>query len=242
MDYDKYRWQSSETNPNIHRRSIVGAEHIVDFQNRYVRGQHNLMMGCDVNIVLSTSSDVLRAARQAWTALRFAVPTVATLSEVDPAGERLLMYRVAADQEDAAAWAERTVRLLEAATWHDAHEKLSQLSLPEADSGDQTFIYIVPHNIAHYTFIVHTDHTSFDGTGIKILMSRFLANFARYVSDDTLAGQELSALQWGQEHANLLPSYTQVMADEKSLFGLEHDETATQILQDIQRTCSVSTS
>jgi hypothetical protein len=240
MDYGKCQWRRSDADPLVFVRHMVGVERFVDFENRYMRGQHTIIGGFDTVFNTSASpNDVLRAAQLAWAALRFTVPIIAAVSSTDASDEGTLLYRVASSSEVASVWAERTVRLLKATSWYDAHRQLSLLSLPDERS-DQTFVYIVPRSATEYTFILFTSHTTFDGAGVKATMSHFFSLFARYLHDNALGRQEVAGLKWGREYAHLLPAFPQILADAKALSGPEHDRTAGAILQQIQATFPVS--
>jgi hypothetical protein len=220
MAYDKYRWRASETAPSIFRRYVVGAERFVDFENRHLQGHGNIILGIEADIgpAISTNA-VLSAARAAWMSLRFAVPTIAASAEIDAEDERLLVYRVASSSAEAEEWAVRT--------------------LPD-QRGDQTFVYVVPQTASRYTFIFYTDHATFDGTGIKGLMSFYLTTLARYLNADGLYHKECNALRWGEEHINLLPPFPHVLADKTHLDGPEHHSTVAHILEGIKQPSPVS--
>jgi hypothetical protein len=240
MAYDKYRWRASETAPSIFRRYVVGAERFVDFENRHLQGHGNIILGIEADIgpAISTNA-VISAARAAWMSLRFAVPTIAASAEIDAEDERLLVYRVASSSAEAEEWAVRTVQLMHAKTWDDAHNQLSQRTLPD-QRGDQTFVYVVSQTASRYTFIFYTDHATFDGTGIKGLMSFYLTLLARYLNADGLYHKECSALRWGEEHKNLLPPFPHVLADETHLDGPEHQRTVAHILEGLKQPSLVS--
>jgi hypothetical protein len=189
MTYNKYRWQASKTAPSIFHCYVVGAECFVDFKNRHLQGHSNIILGIKADIGPAISTNVvLSAACTAWMSLCFAVPTVAALAEIDDEDKRLLVYQVASSSPEAEEWAMHTVHPLHAKMWDNAHSQLSQRTLPD-QQGNQTFVYVVPQTASRYTFIFYTNHATFDGTGIKGLMSfycTFLTNYSAIFLRDTI--------------------------------------------------------
>jgi hypothetical protein len=234
--YDKYRWKASGTTPSVYRRHAAGVERMVDFNHRRLRGQDYMALCVDLSFTVAVPmSEVLRAAREAWTTLRFAVPTIACSTEVNADDEPLLVYRVASDYAAVRAWAERTVACTKATTLADARIEIDQQrpTIPDAH-GDQTFIYVVPRGSAKaYGVIMYSSHVPFDGVGYQAIMCRYLMHLARYLTDADLASREHAALRWGDEGENLDPPYCEVVGEVEPLEGPVFESSMETILEDM---------
>jgi hypothetical protein len=234
QNYDKYKWKISDRDSHVYQRYAAGVERFEDFLNRYVNGQQNLFFAVTTSIPHPKDPvDVLRAARHAWVALRYKIPMLAGSTTQDAQDDTLMTYRLAVDLSDAEAWAERTAQLYDAPSLDDARVELGkQAKLPDT-YGQQTFLYIVPRSATEYGILLFTHHTPFDGTGIKMVMDRFLVELARYLDDEVLAKRELSALEWGKEGDNLMPCYTEIVSANELLSGPEYDRTLSEIMQGV---------
>ncbi|KAG2752590.1 hypothetical protein P692DRAFT_20830050 [Suillus brevipes Sb2] len=61
--------------------------------------------------------------------------------------------------------------------------------VPSSD-GDHTWMYLVPGEIVNgavsrFGLLFHTHYSPFDGTGLKIIMNRYLAQLVKVLSDSS---------------------------------------------------------
>ncbi|EJD54699.1 hypothetical protein AURDEDRAFT_156476 [Auricularia subglabra TFB-10046 SS5] len=211
QNFDRYTWRPLPADEHNWVRHAVGGERYDDFLNRYVHGEQNLFLG---------------------RLLRYSLPTIALTTTPDAEDHPLMIYRVLQGAEEVANWVERTTLFHESGTDLDTlRVQLGKLTLPFAN-GDQTFIHIVPgDSTSKYSVLLHTHHTPFDGAGTKIVMSRFLRLLARALEDPTSAAEEVLALRWGGETANLLPAYCSVISEGEPLSGPLYEQTLGSIMQ-----------
>jgi hypothetical protein len=183
-DYERYKWRPSNEDTKSYHRYAAGAEKYEDFLNRYVDGQHTIYTGYTTSLATSTqSSQVLRAARQAWAVLRFNIPAPASATEQDKDDDALLTYRAAADADVVRAWVERVVTIHEAVDLVTARVDIGkEMKLPD-DKGQPTFLFVVPvnHSTTEYGFLFLTYHTPFDGMGCHAVMDQFFSLFAYFL-------------------------------------------------------------
>lgn len=241
IDFTRFQWRPSPTDPALHIREASGSEVIHDAWNKLYSGQQLLFFG--VELALRThvpTSEFIKHARAAWSALRLEIPTVASQVSVDDGGFVFMTYRAASSHDDVDAWVQRTVRLNLGTipqSLDDLRYTLGTRPIPE-HNGDQTFLYVLPRqNDREFGLLIHTSHTPFDGGGIKILMNRFLARLA-----DSLTGHPAHPrLPCGGEVKNLLPSITEAISPEEPLSGQKYEETLSEILGDMNSALPVRT-
>jgi hypothetical protein len=241
QNYDKYRWTSPRLDKTKFQRYAAGSELFTDLERRNNHGQYSMFLGIEVSLASAEGPNhVLRLARHAWMTLRHSIPTMAAWTELDAAGDTLIVYRVASGPDEVHSWAERTVQLVT----HSVDDVRNQLldHLIPADSHDQTLLHIIPNTTSsrEYTLIFSVNHTLFDSTGHKALTHHFLSALARYVGTKGQAEKEVSALKWGEEGANLLPPCTDILAETEPIHGPGYDQTLGGILQDVASTSPVS--
>jgi hypothetical protein len=242
QNFAKYRWINVPSDPSLFQRYAAGCELFTDFENRNIGGQHSIQMGLNLSFRTPLSPNhLLYLVRAAWITVRHEVPTVATRTELDAAGDTLLQYRVASGTSEVRSWAERTVQLLQGIAPDDASSQLMDNVIPPS-SRDQFRIHIVPVTSVDYVFILSTIHSLCDGAGYKAIAHRFLSNLARYIGEEGLADTETDQLKWGNESDHLLPSYTDVHLESEPKEGLAYDRTLGTILHDFATTLPVSCS
>jgi hypothetical protein len=241
--FEKYRWCTSDNDPAVSTRYAAGCERFEDFLNRYVHGQQNLFLGVSTTLAHpAQTADVLRAARQAWCALRASIPVIASSTTQDADDETLITYRTASVLAFVEAWAERTVTIWEGSDNLDAARTEIGKSVIPDENGEQTFIYIVPRSLTEYGFLLFTHHTPFDSAGARIVMSRFLALLSRYLWDSALATRELKDIDWGADTARLLPAYPQAIAETESINGAQYEQALADMTHGIRSNLPVRSS
>ncbi|KAF8583566.1 hypothetical protein K439DRAFT_1653435 [Ramaria rubella] len=231
FDFSRFQWRPSPEDHRLYIREAAGGEALEDIWNRFNHGEHTLFFG--LYLTFSTPIDplsLLLHARNAWARLRFEVPTIASQTSYNAAGNPLLTYRQALSDQEVDDWTKRTVHLSNNKKGLDhLRYELSRVHLPD-ENGDQTFLYILPGADDNtHTLLLHTSHTPFDGGGVKILMNKFLSLLAQDLSGD----QKPPSLLWGTEAQNLLPSISEVWGPEESRNSEEYMSTLGAVLGDL---------
>ncbi|KAJ7638213.1 hypothetical protein FB45DRAFT_902275 [Roridomyces roridus] len=213
-DLDKFKWSS--TDARTFSRPLGGSELVQDLYNRFEKGNQALFFAAYLDFAEPQAvSTVLAAARAAWLSLRYQIPIVATSIQVDDSSTPRLEYRVG-DAAQVNKWADRTlvVNCRPVLDLNRFREELGAQMVPSV-SGDQTWMHIVmtpaslsSSRVSQLGFILHTHHAPIDGMGSRIVVNRYLTEFAKSLGDD---GKE-PALQWGGEVENLTPAVFNVLA------------------------------
>jgi hypothetical protein len=130
------------------------------------------------------------------------------------------MAYTTASPEEISRWAHRTL-IVHSPSYIDLDQlrvNEGQKKVPSSD-GDQTWMHLVPGEIANGTvskfgLLFHTHHTPFDGTGLKIVMNRYLMQLARVLSDSYSASD---SIEWGNELENLPPAAYNILNSHEPL-------------------------
>jgi hypothetical protein len=90
--------------------------------------------------------------------------------------------------------------------------------VPSSD-GDHTWMHLLPGETANgavseFGLLFHTHHSPFDGAGLKIVMTRYLTQLVKVLSD-TSGTSEL--LEWGNELGNLPPAAYSILNSNEPL-------------------------
>jgi hypothetical protein len=230
-DWSQYKWRRSAANPAVFERHTAGAERYVDFQNTDADGQYTIALAVEATLARPLDApSFLRVLRQAWMALRFAVPTIAVNVVQSTDGGSLLRYQIAQDEANMQAWAERTVCSLAMQPIQGAVDQVLECRLPD-ERGAPTRLYHVPRSGTEHIVILHVHHAIMDGIASKETMTRFMALVARYVHNVALVASDLAALSWGSETENLSPAWPHALATTEATAGPELTESLNRALQ-----------
>ncbi|KAG2097391.1 hypothetical protein BD769DRAFT_1614434 [Suillus cothurnatus] len=221
-DLEQFRWKpfKGEGFRNGCVRPLGGAEHAQDILNRHIKGDQTLFFGVIVDLHDPVSTTKLASsAQECWCWLRFQIPTIA--SSVNGSDLELpTMAYTTASPEEISRWAHRTL-IVHSPSYIDLDQlrvNEGQKKVPSSD-GDQTWMHLVPGEIANGTvskfgLLFHTHHTPFDGTGLKIVMNRYLMQLARVLSDSYSASD---SIEWGNELENLPPAAYNILNSHEPL-------------------------
>ncbi|KAL5492789.1 hypothetical protein ACEPAI_4237 [Sanghuangporus weigelae] len=221
FDFSRYKWRRDDKVLDRFKREIGGGELFDDIFNFHKQGEQNLFLGTYMQIyqpyqILDTSN-FIDLLRKAWISLRWDVPTVASQilhepRDGSPMPVSLLVYTLASDRTDVEAWAMETVILKEGFKDLDTlRYDIVKGVIPDRDLVPQTFLYCLPISPTSFGLLLYTSHVPFDGTGVKVLMSRFLEHLSRYISDSPYEASEIARHKWGEENVNLLPISSEVL-------------------------------
>ncbi|GBE83323.1 hypothetical protein SCP_0503710 [Sparassis crispa] len=232
FDFGRYVWRASPDDASHWKREAGGGEYIDDVFHTKNHGEQFLFLALKATLSKPVpTTELVARARDAWSALRFSTPTVAAHTEHDAAGTSLITYRTAKDATEVHDWAARTVRLVEGTPdLDDLRFELGKLMIPE-QSGDQTFLYIVARSDTSYDFLLRTSHVTFDGAGIKIVLTLVLTKLALYLSDPALVAKE--KFEWGAEAKNLLPCISEILGPTEKREGETYTRCLSNMLGDL---------
>ncbi|KAJ6465895.1 hypothetical protein C8R47DRAFT_1154402 [Mycena vitilis] len=221
-DLEKLKWQDVSTIDGslCFARPLAGSELVQEVWNRFEKGNQTMFLAVYLDLASPQSeSDIVAAARAAWTSLRHQIPIIATAIELE-SDVPMLKYRVPSSDQ-VAEWANRTliVHHRPALDLNHLREQRGTDPVP-SEKGDQTWMHLVLGSLDGSTlpvsrigFMLHTHHGIADGNGSKIITDRFLADFGT-----RLATRETApALKWGSEVDNLTPAMFLVLKPSESL-------------------------
>ncbi|KAJ7887519.1 hypothetical protein B0H14DRAFT_2695120 [Mycena olivaceomarginata] len=224
-DFEKFIWKPIGTTTDESRyfaRPLGGAELAQDLYNRFENGNQTMFFAAYLDLARPQSdSTLIAAARAAWISIRFEIPVVATAIEVGEDDVPMLKYRVP-DADQVKGWANRTlvVHHRPALDLNRLREELGAQKIPSTE-GDQTWMHFVVGSsnstvpVSRIGFIFHTHHAVTDGNGSKIIVNRYLTEFAARLVD----AEKVSAsdLPWGTEVKNLTPAIFNVLGSSEPI-------------------------
>ncbi|OAX40857.1 hypothetical protein K503DRAFT_855076 [Rhizopogon vinicolor AM-OR11-026] len=215
-DLEKFKWKphGSVGSPNGCVRRLGGGEQIHDIWHRHFKGLHTIFFGLVVDLHDPVSITKLTpSAQECWCSLRFQFPTIA--SSIGGSDELPTLTYTAETPQAIAHWAERT--LLVHSPSHIDLEQLrvdeSQKKVPSPD-GDYCWMHLVPGELANdgtvstFGLLLHTHHSLFDGSAVKIIINFFLTQLAKALSGSRSMSE---SVQWGNELENLPPAVFNIL-------------------------------
>ncbi|KAJ8514919.1 hypothetical protein ONZ45_g7613 [Pleurotus djamor] len=212
FDLNTFRWTELPSKDGF-ARMLGGGEVMQDAWNRFHKGEGTLFFGVYVDVLVSISEAKFeQAACDAWSWLRFQVPTIA--STVDPTDDGMsrLVYKLGTDAS-VAEWASRTFTIVKRPRIDiDAFRvEVGRKPIPSSE-GDQTFGYLLmgtdcPSDpINKFGFLLHTHHAPYDGAGLKIIVNMYLTQLVKNLALLATSPSPL-LLPWGSEEPSFAHPY-----------------------------------
>ncbi|KAF9478578.1 hypothetical protein BDN70DRAFT_808554 [Pholiota conissans] len=222
VDFERFVWRNDEKVPGRLYREAGGGEVIEDIWKLMKHGEQNLFLGVYASLAPSVSlsqAELLAHTKSAWKSLRWEVPTIASSTahiwHEGRAPTTFITYDLAKNAEDVNSWVDETVKIFPeyaGKTLDELRYDIGQEPIPANDLDRQTFLYLVPFSAHKFGLLMHTAHTTFDGAGVKILMTKLLGHLAQYATDAAAyKAEQAGVMRWGEEGANLLPIITEVL-------------------------------
>ncbi|KAF7334312.1 hypothetical protein MSAN_02393000 [Mycena sanguinolenta] len=224
-DFEKFTWKAltATDGSQYFARLLAGAELVQDLYNRFEKGNETLFFGVFLDLAHPhpESASIVGAARAAWLSLRYQIPIIATVIEVGKDDVPMLKYRVP-NVNQVEEWADRTMRAHHrpALDLGRLREELGGQKIPSPE-GDQTWMHLVlgaadsTIPVSRIGFIFHTHHAMTDGNGCKIIVNRYLAQFAAQLTATKRV--VASDLAWGSEVENLTPAIFNVLGSSEPI-------------------------
>jgi len=229
VDFAKYRWRASATDPKLFQREPNGSEALVDHMNRFAHGEHTVFLAVELDFQGNLSmTEFEHVARDTWIALRFQVPTIAARTLIGPNDRAVMTYPLPDSYADLQDWGNRTFRVAPAnVNLEEWRYEIGQKFIPDSN-GDQTFVYATARDGRITGLLLHTSHITLDGIGAKVLLNLYLRDLALRLTGETRV--DPSALRWGEEYKNLLPCVSEVLASSEPREGRLYQETLQDVL------------
>lgn len=220
VDYSRYKWREDENVPGRVKREVGGGELFEDVLNFHKQGEQNLFLGVYLQLAQpAESSHFIGLARKAWISLRWDVPTVAAQMlheprEGSPVPAALLAYTPPSDRTEVEEWARQTAILKEGFKDLDTlrYEVVKGI-MPEKDLVPQSFLYAVQFAPSSFGLLLYTSHVPLDGSGVKMLMTRYLEHLSKYIAEPGYDDDETLRHKWGSEAQHLLPIASEILRE-----------------------------
>ena len=163
--------------------------------------------------------------------MRYDQPQIACSTTHDGQVKCLVQYKVPKDDDDAQAWANKTI-LVEASDRspldvRDASVKTLLEHGPR--SAEATTIYIIasvpdlnaPIGDAELRFVFHSNHLYYDGIGLREMIGMFFRGLAVELGKDP--STKPAAVDWAKSVDNLLPASALLMRADQEISGSSYE-------------------
>ncbi|PVH84173.1 hypothetical protein DL98DRAFT_512580 [Cadophora sp. DSE1049] len=173
------------------------------------------------------------AASLAWQILRFQVPELAADATCTEDGAVYMQYLTPQSQVEVDAWADRTSHFETGREVLDFKELRANVLLKKrGHDSDQTFLLLYSQTregkddlVENVQVMLYADHQVTDGTGLKILLGKYLFLLASALQKP--AGIQQDEVKWSESYKNLSTPWIQHMNDNQVTSGPEYEETVT---------------
>ncbi|KAG4437997.1 hypothetical protein IFR05_006537 [Cadophora sp. M221] len=183
------------------------------------------------------------AAAQAWQILRFQVPELALTAHAacskDDAGAGdpavYMQYQTPQSQVEVDAWIDRTSHFEFGQGMQAFKDLRAKILLKKyKHDSDKTFLFLRAQNqnnsndlVDNVQIMLYADHQVVDGTGIKILLGKYLSLLASALSKP--AEKLQVGIKWHESYKNLSPPWIQHMNEDQVTSGPEYEELVAHI-------------
>ncbi|KAF8154402.1 hypothetical protein BJ912DRAFT_1013932 [Pholiota molesta] len=189
VDFNRFLWRNDEKVPGRLYREAGGGEVIEDIWKLMKHGEQNLFLGVYATLSAPISqTELLTHVKSAWKSLRWEVPTIAASTSH---------------------------------IWHEGKAPTTFItydlgkSTEDVDAWAEETVKIFP-DAQKFGLLLHTAHTTFDGAGVKILLTKLLGHLAKYITDPGYLSAQEAGMAWGSEGDRLLPIVTEILKKRES--------------------------
>ncbi|KAF9528828.1 hypothetical protein CPB83DRAFT_853806 [Crepidotus variabilis] len=219
FDFNRYVWRKDADVAGRYIREAGGGEVIEDIWKLTKHGEQNLFLGIQATLSVPIEAALLHEhVKHAWTSLRWEVPIIAaTTSHIwhtDKPPTAFIVYDVGKSHSDVDKWVSETLEVkadYKNKTLDDLRYDIGQEPIPVNDYDRQTFLYLVPYTPTTFGLLLRTAHTTVDGSGIKIWLTKLLTHLEKYISHSKYRHGQKESFKWGTEGERLLPIITEVL-------------------------------
>ncbi|KAH6669308.1 15-O-acetyltransferase [Halenospora varia] len=217
---ERFRWQTSSTNPPTLQRRGNGNEAWVGIKDENCKGQYDLYLLttlriCDISTATTLSlSTIKEGFSTALLDILFEHPDIACTAVWEGNDGPFIQYTPPANENDARIWARDAIKVL--ATTQSALEVRTDIGKQRQDPSSKVYekpsksftIYIIA-NVANENtqrtpgttveILMHMNHMYWDGISARMFAGELFRNFGQNFGRDQKMQQHL----WGEELSNL---------------------------------------
>ncbi|KAH7397862.1 15-O-acetyltransferase Tri3-domain-containing protein [Cadophora sp. MPI-SDFR-AT-0126] len=232
LDPSMYSWRQSLLSPSQWHRLALSNE-CMWFSRP--KDPHELFICTLITLNRPISPPTLTsAASLAWQILRFQVPELGVDATCTEDGAVYMQYRMLHSQAEVDAWVDRTSHFengRDALTFKEL--KTKGLSKKCGHDSDKTFLLLYSQatrngeddRVENVQVMLYADHQVMDGTGLKILLGKYLSLLASALKEPTELQQD--EIKWSESYKNLSKPWIQHMNDDQVISGPEYEGTVT---------------
>ncbi|KAH9214188.1 hypothetical protein DL95DRAFT_446705 [Leptodontidium sp. 2 PMI_412] len=233
-----YTWQQSPQDPSLWQRRALSNECMWLPRPKDL---HELFTCTSIALNSPIPRPTLdSAAARAWQILRFQVPELALTTHAScskdgaGAGDRAvyMQYRPPQSQVEVDAWIDWTSHF---ECGRDVQEfkglRAKVLLMKRGHDSDKTFLLLRAQNqnesndfVKNVQIMLYVDHQVTDGTGIKIVLGKYLSILASALNNPPEILQD--EIKWEESYKNLSPPWIQHMNEDQVTSGPEYNEMA----------------
>ncbi|KAL2069673.1 hypothetical protein VTL71DRAFT_14352 [Oculimacula yallundae] len=235
LDPSTYTWQQqTPLNPTLWRRVALSNELMWPSRPKSI---HELFISTALSLAFPIPRATLDAAAgRAWQTLRYHVPELALEACVADNGVAYLQYRMAQSQSEVDAWLVRTSSYFEAGGNVLSFDDLRRGALKEKEGrdSDNALLLLYSHDrdegrgdglVEDAQIMLNVDHQVTDGTGIKIILGKYLSLLASALNEPYGILQD--EIPWEESYKNLSTPWIQLMNEDQVISGSEYEEVVT---------------
>lgn len=232
VDPSNYSWRQSSVSPSQWLRRALSNECMWESRPQDLRE----LFICTLIALESpiSRSALTSAASRAWQILRFQVPELGAEATCTEDGAVCMQYRTPQSQVEVDAWVDRTIHFETGPEILDFRNlKAKVLSRKREHDSDKTFLLLYSqaardgrdNRVEHVQVMLYADHQVMDGTGLKILLGKYLTLLASALQNPC----EIQKLDfdWSESYKNLSIPWIQHMNDNQVVSGSDYEEIVT---------------
>lgn len=232
VDPSIYSWRQSSLSPSQWNRLALSNECMWASRPKDLRELF-------ICTLIAPESPIARsaltsAASRAWQILRFQVPELSADATCTEDGAAYMQYQTPQSQVEVDAWVDRTSHFETGRGMLNFKElKAKVLSKKREHDSDKTFLLLYSQTardsrddrVEHVQVMLYADHQVMDGTGLKILLGKYLSLLASALPNPGEIQQV--DIHWSKSYKNLSSPWILHMNDNQVVSGSDYEEIVT---------------